>query len=178
MAAIPGWRSFASSGQKPSKNASIASPAYSGPGRARKIVALTGHLAENELRGGLTFIERALGVEKAREFYELEVGNPLSQSELARRLSADGYPVQQSHISRMQDAVHYLLPAIPSVLYGGLGRHQVERIAVMRKASERIWDRYAASRKPTLGFDDFFLDVLAQFDAQPDDFSAQRVRMN
>ena len=141
-----------------------------------EIVALTGHLAENELRGGLTFIERALGVEKAREFYELEVGNPLSQSELARRLSADGYPVQQSHISRMQDAVHYLLPAIPSVLYGGLGRHQVERIAVMRKASERIWDRYAASRKPTLGFDDFFLDVLAQFDAQPDDFSAQRVQ--
>ena len=35
-----------------------------------EIVALTGHLAENELRGGLTFIERALGVEKAREFYE------------------------------------------------------------------------------------------------------------
>ena len=37
-----------------------------------EIVALTGHLAENELRGGLTFIERALGVEKAREFYEQE----------------------------------------------------------------------------------------------------------
>ncbi|ELF6204792.1 TPA: hypothetical protein QEM76_003028 [Pseudomonas putida] len=141
-----------------------------------EIVALTGHLAENELRGGLTFIERALGVEKAREFYELETGNTLSQSELARRLSADGYPVQQSHISRMQDAVHYLLPAIPNVLYGGLGRHQVERIAVMRKASERIWERYASTRKPTLGFEDFFLDALAQFDSQPDEFSAQRVQ--
>ena len=35
-----------------------------------EVVMLTGHLAENELRGGLTFIERALGVEKAREFYE------------------------------------------------------------------------------------------------------------
>src|SRR3546814_2215903 len=53
------------------------------------------------LRGGLTFIERALGVEKAREFYEEESGTTLSQSELARRLAADGYPVQQSHISRM-----------------------------------------------------------------------------
>jgi len=141
-----------------------------------EIVALTGHLAENELRGGLTFIERALGVEKAREFYEQEAGSTLSQSELARRLSADGYPVQQSHISRMRDAVHYLLPAIPNVLYGGLGRHQVERIAVMRKASERIWDRYAAERKLTLGFEDFFQDVLAQFDVQPDEFSAQRVQ--
>lgn len=39
-----------------------------------EIIALTGHLAENELRGGLTFIERALGVEKARGFYEQEGG--------------------------------------------------------------------------------------------------------
>ncbi|HRL68513.1 MAG TPA: ParB N-terminal domain-containing protein, partial [Ottowia sp.] len=58
-----------------------------------EIVALTGHLAENELRGGLTFIERALGVEKAREFYEEETSATLSQSELARRLAADGFPV-------------------------------------------------------------------------------------
>jgi hypothetical protein len=104
---------------------------------------LTGHLAENELRGGLSFIERALGVEKAREFYEQESGQPLSQSELARRLTADGFPLPQSHISRMQDAVHYLLPAIPTLLYGGLGRHQVERLAVLRKACERTWERRA-----------------------------------
>lgn len=89
-----------------------------------EIIALTGHLAENELRGGLTFIERALGIEKARGFYEQESGAALSQSELACRPAADGYPVQQSHISRMADAVRYLLPAIPTVLYGGLGRHQ------------------------------------------------------
>ncbi len=77
---------------------------------------MTGHLAENELRGGLTFIERALGVEKAREFYEQEIGGALTQSELARHLTADGYPAQQSHISRMQDAIRYLLPAIQTVL--------------------------------------------------------------
>ena len=98
-----------------------------------EVVMLTGHLAENELRGGLSFIERALGVEKAREFYEQENGQALSQSELARRLTADGFPLPQSHISRMQDAVHYLLPAIPNLLYGGLGRHQVERLAVLHK---------------------------------------------
>ena len=141
-----------------------------------EIVALTGHLAENELRGGLTFIERALGVEKAREFYELESGSPLSQSELARRLAADGYPVQQSHISRMADAVRYLLPAIPTVLYAGLGRHQVERLSVMRKASERTWEHYAKGRSLAQDFDDFFPEVLSQFDVQADEFSAQRVQ--
>ncbi|AKU48471.1 ParB family protein [Xanthomonas arboricola] len=141
-----------------------------------EIVALTGHLAENELRGGLTFIERALGVEKAREFYEEESGATLSQSELARRLAADGYPVQQSHISRMADAVRYLLPAIPTVLYGGLGRHQVERLSVMRKACERTWEYYANGRSLLLDFDDFFQEVLSQFDTQADEFAPQRVQ--
>ena len=141
-----------------------------------EIVALTGHLAENELRGGLTFIERALGIEKAREFYEQEIGQALSQSELARRLTADGYPVPQSHISRMNDAVRYLLPAIPTLLYGGLGRHQVDRLAVLRKACERTWERRTLSRTVAVNFATLFQDVLAQFDTRPDDFSPQRVQ--
>ncbi|MEN1398798.1 ParB family protein [Pseudomonas aeruginosa] len=141
-----------------------------------EIVALTGHLAENELRGGLTFIERALGVEKAREFYEQESSATLSQSELGRRLSADGYPVQQSHISRMADAVRYLLPAIPTVLYGGLGRHQVERLSVLRKACERTWEHYAKDRSLSLDFDSFFQEVLSPFDTQADEFAPQRVQ--
>lgn len=141
-----------------------------------EIIALTGHLAENELHGGLTFIERALGIEKARELYEQEVGKPLSQSELARRLAADGYPIQQSHISRMQDTVRYLLPAIPNVLYGGLGRHQVERLAVLRKAAEWAWETRVHGKVQPTDFDTLFHEVLAQFDAQPDDFTAQRVQ--
>lgn len=145
-----------------------------------EVVMLTGHLAENELRGGLSFIERALGVEKAREFYEQEMGRdsgqPLSQSELARRLTADGFPLPQSHISRMQDAVHYLLPAIPNLLYGGLGRHQVERLAVLRKACERTWERRALGSSLSVDFATLFQDVLAQFDTQPGNFSPQRVQ--
>ncbi len=141
-----------------------------------EIIALTGHLAENELHGSLTFIERALGVEKARELYELESGKALSQSELARRLSADGYPIQQSHISRMQDTVHYLLPTIPNVLYNGLGRHQVERLAVLRKACELTWEKYAGGKALAVDFETFFHDVLALFDVQPDCFAIGRVQ--
>jgi ParB family protein of integrating conjugative element (PFGI_1 class) len=103
-----------------------------------EIIALTGHLAENELHGGLTFIERALGVEKARELYEQENGKGLSQTELARCLTADGYPIQQPSISKMQDTVRYFLPAIPNVLYGGLGRPQVERLAALRKTDNLV----------------------------------------
>ncbi|HDR8947416.1 TPA: ParB N-terminal domain-containing protein [Burkholderia vietnamiensis] len=141
-----------------------------------EIVALTGHLAENELHGGLTFIERALGVEKARELYEHESGKPPSQSELARRLAADGYPVQQSHISRMQDTVRYLLPAIPNVLYGGLGRHQIERLAVLRKAAEFAWETRAHGKPLSVDFGTLFHEVLTQFDTPTEAFSPQRVQ--
>ncbi|MFN9525601.1 MAG: ParB family protein [Pseudomonadaceae bacterium] len=141
-----------------------------------EIIALTGHLAEGELHGGLTFIERALGIEKARELYEQESGKHMSQSELARRLSADGYPIQQSHISRMRDTVRYLLPAIPGVLYNGLGRHQVERLAVLRKAAELSWQRCAEGKSLTTDFETLFHDVLIPFDAQSEPFSVTRVR--
>jgi len=141
-----------------------------------EIIALTGHLAENELHGGLTFIERALGIQKARELYEQENGKPLSQSELARRLAADGYPIQQSHISRMQDTVRYLLPAIPNILYGGLGRHQAERLAVLRKAAEWAWETRAQGKALPTDFTTLFHEVLAQFDTRPDAFTAQRVQ--
>lgn len=141
-----------------------------------EIVALTGHLAENELHGGLSFIERALGIEQARKLYEQESGQALTQTELARRLSTDGYPISQPHISRMQDAVRYLLPAIPTVLYGGLGRPQVERLTALRKASARIWEARSASKRLTADFQALFHDVLALFDGDADGFSIKRVQ--
>lgn len=138
-----------------------------------EIIALTGHLAENELHGGLTFIERALAVEKARELYEQESNGPLSQSELARRLSRDGYPTPQPHISRMQEAVRYLLPAIPTLLYGGLGRPQVERLVALRRAAARAWERHGAGEAE---FATLFQDVLALFDGDVASFTTQRLQ--
>ena len=76
----------------------------------------------------------------------------------------------------MNDAVRYLLPAIPTLLYGGLGRHQVDRLAVLRKACERTWERRALGRTVAVDFATLFQDVLTQFDTQPDDFSPQRVQ--
>jgi ParB family protein of integrating conjugative element (PFGI_1 class) len=141
-----------------------------------EIVALTGHLAENELHAGLSFIERALGVEKARELYEQESGKPLSQSGLARRLSADGYPIRQPYISRMRDTVRYLLPAIPNVLYGGLGRPQIERFVALRRAGEVAWEQHARGQSLSVDFETLFHEVLSPFDLAPAEFSMARVQ--
>ncbi len=76
----------------------------------------------------------------------------------------------------MQDTVRYLLPTIPSVLYSGLGRHQVERLAVLRKATELTWEKYACGKALNIEFDTLFHDVLAPFDGQPGTFSGDRVQ--
>lgn len=142
-----------------------------------EILALTGHLAENELRGELTFIERALGVEKLRELYERrEAGRPISQKELADRLRRDGYPIGQSHISRMQDAIRHLLPSMPKILYGGLGRHQIERLIALRRGAQRIFERHATKKAVAVDFDGLFHDVSAAFDLEPATFNAQRLQ--
>ncbi|MEX5685326.1 ParB family protein [Pseudomonas silesiensis] len=141
-----------------------------------EIIALTGHLAENELHGGLSFIERALGIQKARELYEQETGKSLSQSELARRLKADGYPVPQPHISRMQEAIQYLLPSIPTVLYAGLGRPQVELLTSLRRAAEKVWSSRSTASRQNIDFPTLFQEVLTLFDGAAGNFSAQRVQ--
>lgn len=129
-----------------------------------EIVALTGHLAESDLHGELTFIERALGVERAREFYQLEVDTQISQRELARLLKQDGYPISQPHISKMQDAVRYLLPAIPNALYAGLGKPQIEKLTSLRRSSEKAWLKHAGATPQEIEHEHLFQEVLSFFD--------------
>lgn len=129
-----------------------------------EIVALTGHLAENELHGSLTFIERALAVNKAKEIYEQGMAEKLSQRQLAQKLSADGYPVSQTQVSQMQEAVSYLLAVIPNVLYGGLSRRQIERILRLRRSARSTWEKYAREKPQQLDFMEVFQDVLSLFD--------------
>ncbi len=137
-----------------------------------EIIALTGHLAENDLKGDLKFIERAVGIQKAKAWYEEEKGEPVGIRELSRKLTDDGYPVSPSHISRMLDAVEILLPAIPSMLYSGLGVDRVSRILSLRKASLGCWKRLYSGEG--VDFEMLFQDTLAIFDSSPDEFIFER----
>ena len=138
------------------------------------IVLLTGHLTESDLHEGLTYIERALAVEKTRKLYEQESGDVLTQRELARRLKADGYPIPQPHISRMREAIEYLLPAIPNVLYSGLGRPQIERLSKLRRTAEKIWAMRNADQP-----DEFFVlfqETLSAFDEGLSSFDLEHIQ--
>jgi len=137
-----------------------------------EITTLLGHLAESDLHGQLTFIERALAVAKLKTMLEPE-GAVLSQRELARRLATGGYPISQSHISRMLDTLEHLLPAIPQTLYAGLGKPQIERLIALRSQAERTWNRYPTA---TVAFTEFWFDTLGYFDTAPESFDLEQIQ--
>ncbi|CAI2796247.1 MULTISPECIES: ParB family protein [Pseudomonas] len=139
---------------------------------SNEVTALLGHLAESDLHGQLTFIERALAVAKLKTMLEAE-GAVLSQRELVRRLVAGGYPISQSHISRMLDTLEHLLPAIPQTLYAGLGKPQIERLIGLRSQAERTWNRYPTA---PIAFADFWLNTLGYFDAEPESFDLEQLQ--
>jgi len=137
---------------------------------------LTSHLIENEQRSPLTFIEKALAVEKLQKLYEAEEGHALSQPELSKRLSRDGVGVSQPVISRIKDTLRFLLPAIPTVLHQGLKAESVKKLVILHNDCERAWNEFAHETKPQTDFDAFHLEILSKFNVNLEDFSLKAVR--
>lgn len=110
--------------------------------------ALTGHLIENDARGEMTFIDRAMAILQLKQLWESEQPEavPLSQRELARRLTEAGYKVSQTMVNRIIFTLEYLAPNIPSVLNAGLGKPQIERLIKLRNACEEGWKTLAPER--------------------------------
>ncbi|RUS67445.1 hypothetical protein CUZ56_01390 [Saezia sanguinis] len=143
-----------------------------------EIVALTGHLAEGELHGELTFIEKALGVQEARNLLTQELGHDITQKELSQKLSENGFPISQTLISRMNDTITYLLPAIPNALYGGLGGRGISNLLSLKNAVIRTWLKYTTP-KATFSVEEateMFQEILAVFDHQPEHFEFNRIK--
>ncbi|WP_269934179.1 ParB family protein [Serratia liquefaciens] len=142
------------------------------PGR---LSCLLGHLAENEQRGDLAFIEKALGIRDARALYEEKLGKAVSLRELSSLMSADGYPVHFSSISRMEDTVKYLYPFMPSLLKSGLGAPQIRQLLALRAEAEKTWEEHSVTVEVQEPFDSVFGKVCRQFD-DPEIYSLDMFR--
>ena len=103
---------------------------------------LFAHLRENELRGGLPFIDKARAVFEAKALLEQELAvESLSQRQLEQLFKERGFGLSHSMISKMGYAVEVLWPLMPKALAAGLGRPQVERIRALERAAQAIWNR-------------------------------------
>ena len=77
---------------------------------------LLAHLRENDLRGSLSFFEKARAVMDVRALLEQQLGRPLSHRVLAELLRSRGYSVAHSVISQFEYAVEKLWPVMPEAL--------------------------------------------------------------
>ncbi|EMB7552525.1 ParB family protein [Salmonella enterica] len=131
------------------------------PGRLK---CLVGHLAENDVRGDLTFIDKALGIRKARFIHEETLGRSVTLRELSDLLREEGYPIHYSLISRMEHTVEYLYPYMPELLDSGLGRPQIISLLNMRSDALDVWQKYSVGTEPKNSFDNVFGLTCEQFD--------------
>lgn len=133
------------------------------PGRLQCVI---GHLAENEVRGELSFIEKARGIHKARVIYEEQLGKSVSLRELSTLLTSEGLPVHNSTISRMEDALKYLFPWMPDLLESGLGTPQIRLLLALRQDAEKVWDQYCLlSERRDKCFTDVFGECCRKFNS-------------
>ncbi|MEW8332019.1 MAG: ParB family protein [Candidatus Thiodiazotropha sp.] len=125
---------------------------------------LLAHLRENDLRGGLTFIDKARAVCEAQKLLAEELGlDVISQRRLETELRRAGYRITQARISQMVYTVHRLLPVIPIALEGGLGRPHIERIRRLERAAHKIWeDRCSESAED---FEEVFTILCKRYDS-------------
>jgi len=136
---------------------------------------LLGHLRENEQRGEQTYIEKALGIKKARAFYEEQLDRAVTLRELSELLTEDGFQVHFSSISRMEDTVQFLFPLMPTLLESGIGRPQILLLLALRSNAEKAWNVFIQEHSPALSFTEVFAGVCRDFD-DPDAYSLEMFR--
>ncbi len=106
----------------------------------RETDVLLAHLKENDLRGELSFIDKALAVFEVKRLMGEETGQEeVTQKQLLEVLRVNGYRLSQGLVSQMEYAVRTLLPLLPQALNNGLGRPQVERIRRLDAAAAALW---------------------------------------
>src|SRR5690554_45332 len=138
-----------------------------------EINALAGHLAENELHGQLSFIDKAQGIAQIKAMYEEHDGEQLSLRKLSDRLRQDGYPVAISLLSNMLECVNSILPALPNTLMQGLGRPQVAKLIQLKNNLTKVWKKYDDSGSD---FFEFWLMVLAAHDTGVDSYNYEVIQ--
>ena len=120
------------------------------------------HLKENELRGNLNFMDKALAVADAERWLAADSGGRLTQARLAQEMAGRGYAVSQGLISQMKYAVERLRAVIPKALEAGLGRRHVMRIRRLDRVARALW----LERMPDDGgYDEAFGMLCRRYDA-------------
>ncbi len=122
------------------------------------------HLRENDLRGDLTFIDRARAIEDARRLFIEELGlESLTQRRFAAELGKAGYRIGHPSLSLIAYTTNKLSGLIPVALESGLGRDKVTRIRALERAGLAVWLNHCTGGEPA--FESVFATLCQRYDA-------------
>ena len=143
------------------------------PWRGESEVMLA-HLRENDLRGGLTFLDKARAVCTVRQLLESEQGRiTLTQSDLANQLRTRGYALSQASLSYMEYTVDILEPRLPQALRAGLAHREVIQIRTFETSARGLWNDRVSTDTSEL-FDEVFTALCRRYDGPDWDFVSLR----
>lgn len=139
---------------------------------------IIGHLAENDIRGELSFIEKALGIQRVKALYEEQLKETLSHRKLAEKLTDSGYPISHQLIARMEQCLVYLYPHMPNILLNGLGKPQIDKLLSIYRNASTSWDKHSLGIETLYGFDDVWMHALSPMDEDVTNFSITDLQDN
>ena len=121
------------------------------------------HMIENETRGDMLLIDKALAANQVKTLREKETGDTLSIRQLSELLDGQGWRIRKTVLSLYIFAAEKLADKIPLSLAHGMGRPKVE---TLRKTYHAI-KAYVEGKLPDLdgaSLQQDYLDYLAQYD--------------
>lgn len=121
---------------------------------------LSAHLIENELRGDMTLIDKAVALRSLKIELENESGQALSRNEFIRQLINKGYTVSKRQLIRFEYAADFLEPLIPQALNAGLGNDKVDRLRKIQAGYGKCLAEFGA----TQNFEPMFAQALTEHD--------------
>lgn len=103
---------------------------------------LVSHIVENEVRGSLTFLDKARAVREAAVMLEADGGEKLSLRQLSDALRERGFRISAGMISKCFYALDTLAQAVPLALEAGIGKPQIERLRQLQTGAKQVWDNH------------------------------------
>ncbi len=125
---------------------------------------LVSHIVENEVRGSLTFIDKARAVREAAAMFEADTGSKLSLRQLSDALRDRGFRISAGMISKCFYTLDTLLQAIPMALDSGIGKPQIEKLRQLQTGAKQVWDNHRLGSVEM--FEAVFVEALAQADGE------------
>ncbi len=123
---------------------------------------LVGHMVENELRGRMLFIERAIAASRIKGMLEKLDNKELSIRESSKRITSIGWTIDHSALAQLLYSHDILFPVIPEAFWSGIGRDSVKKIRKLLETSRKYWDQ--VSNQDDSQFEDIWPRVFTALD--------------